>query len=66
MNEEDVVYRLRNVENNEPDRISDLLEEAANEIEELRYKVLDLKKRLKALYRDDDRQANEQQDRGDR
>ena len=46
---EDLVYRLRkraeirrqittrkSVQNNEPDRISDLLEEAANEIERLR------------------------------
>jgi polyhydroxyalkanoate synthesis regulator phasin len=76
---DDLVYRLRkraeirrnittrkSVQNNEPDRISDLLEEAAKEIEELRYKVLDLKKRLKALYHVDDRQVNEQQDRGDR
>lgn len=49
MNEEDLIYRLRkraeirrqistrkSVQNNEPDRIADLLEEAANEIELLR------------------------------
>lgn len=48
MNENDLVYRLRkraeirrnipsrkSVQNNEPDRIADLLEEAANRIEEL-------------------------------
>jgi hypothetical protein len=46
MNEQDLVYRLRkraeirrniphrkSVQNNEPDRIADLLEESANEIE---------------------------------
>lgn len=49
MNENDLVYRLRkraeirrqiptrkSVQENEPDRIADLLEEAANEIERLR------------------------------
>ena len=49
MDEQDLVYRLRkraeirrqistrkSVQENKPDRISDLLEEAANEIEELR------------------------------
>lgn len=47
---DDLVYRLRkraeirrqistrkSVQNNEPDRIADLLEEAANEIERLKY-----------------------------
>lgn len=51
MNEQDLVYRLRkraeirrqiptrkSVQNNEPDRIADLLEEAANEIDRLRGK----------------------------
>lgn len=51
MNENDLVYRLRkraeirrqipsrkSVQNGEPDRIADLLEEAANEIEKLREK----------------------------
>jgi hypothetical protein len=51
MNEQDLVYRLRkraeirrqipsrkSVQNGEPDRIADLLEEAANEIEKLREK----------------------------
>ena len=51
MNESDLVYRLRkraeirrqiptrkSVQNGEPDRIADLLEEAANEIEKLREK----------------------------
>jgi hypothetical protein len=50
MNENDLVYRLRkraeirrsiptrkSVQNNEPDRISDLLEEAAAEISRLRF-----------------------------
>lgn len=49
MNENDIIYRLRkraeirrqipnrkSVQNNGPDRIADLLEEAANEIEKLR------------------------------
>ena len=49
---DDIIYRLRkraeirksitsrkSVQNNEPDRISDLLEEAANEIETLREEV---------------------------
>ena len=49
MNEQDLVYRLRkraeirrqipdrkSVQENKPDRIADLLEEAANEIERLR------------------------------
>lgn len=49
MNENDLVYRLRkraeirrqipsrkSVQNGEPDRIADLLEEAANEIERLK------------------------------
>ena len=49
MNEDDLVYRLRkraeirrqiptrkSVQENKPDRIADLLEEAANEIERLR------------------------------
>jgi len=49
MNDQDIVYRLRkraeirrnipsrkSVQNNEPDRLADLLEEAANEIENLR------------------------------
>ncbi len=49
MNENDIVYRLRkraeirrqiptrkSVQNNEPDRLADLLEEAAAEIEDLR------------------------------
>jgi hypothetical protein len=49
MNEQDLVYRLRkraeirrqipdrkSVQENKPDRIADLLEEAANEIEQLR------------------------------
>lgn len=49
MNEEDIVYRLRmrakirrqitsrkSVQENKPDRIADLLEEAAKEIESLR------------------------------
>lgn len=49
MNEQDLIYRLRkraeirrqipsrkSVQENAPDRISDLLEEAANEIERLR------------------------------
>ena len=49
MNEQDLVYRLRkraeirrqipgrkSVEEGKPDRIADLLEEAANEIEQLR------------------------------
>ncbi len=49
MNENDIVYRLRkraeirrqipdrkSVQENKPDRIADLLEEAANEIERLR------------------------------
>ena len=49
MNEQDLVYRLRkraeirrqiptrkSVQENQPDRIADLLEEAANEIESLR------------------------------
>jgi hypothetical protein len=49
MNEQDLVYRLRkraeirrqiptrkSVQENQPDRIADLLEEAANEIERLR------------------------------
>lgn len=49
-NENDIVYRLRkrseirrqistrkSVQNGEPDRISDLLEEAASEIESLRH-----------------------------
>lgn len=49
INENDLVYRLRkraeirrsistrkSVQNNEPDRIADLLEEAANEIDRLR------------------------------
>ena len=49
MNEQDIVYRLRkraeirrqipdrkSVQENKPDRIADLLEEAANEIERLR------------------------------
>jgi hypothetical protein len=62
--EEDLVYRLRkraeirrsiatrkSVQNNEPDRIADLLEEAADEMEKLRYSVLELKKRYKALDR---------------
>lgn len=52
MNESDIVYRLRkraeirrqistrkSVQEGAPDRISDLLEEAANEIEELRIEV---------------------------
>jgi hypothetical protein len=51
MNEEDLIYRLRkraeirrqipsrkSVQENKPDRIADLLEEAANEIEKLREK----------------------------
>lgn len=51
MSENDLVYRLRkraeirrqipsrkSVQNGEPDRIADLLEEAANEIERLREK----------------------------
>ena len=49
MNDQDIVYRLRkraeirrqipdrkSVQENKPDRIADLLEEAANEIERLR------------------------------
>lgn len=49
MNEQDIVYRLRkraeirrqipdrkSVQENKPDRIADLLEEAANEIDRLR------------------------------
>jgi len=49
MNDQDIVYRLRkraeirrnipsrkSVQNNEPDRLADLLEETANEIENLR------------------------------
>jgi len=43
MNENDIVYRLRkraeirrSIPRGEPDRISDILEEAANEIEQLR------------------------------
>ena len=52
MNEQDIVYRLRkraeirrqiptrkSVQENAPDRIADLLEEAANEIEKLRDNV---------------------------
>lgn len=52
MNEQDLVYRLRerarirrqipgrkSVQENKPDRIADLLEEAANEIEQLRQKA---------------------------
>ena len=52
MNENDIVYRLRkraeirrqiptrkSVQENQPDRIADLLEEAANEIEILREKA---------------------------
>jgi hypothetical protein len=55
-NEEDLVYRLRkraeirrqilgrkSVEEGKPDRISDLLEEAANEIEILRRWAVELK-----------------------
>mgnify|MGYP003506449208 CR=1 FL=1 len=51
MDEDDIVYRLlkraeirrqipnrKSVQNNEPDRIADLLEEAANTITELRNK----------------------------
>ena len=52
---EDLVYRLRkraeirrqittrkSVQNNEPDRIADLLEEAANEIESLQSDITEL------------------------
>ena len=52
--ESDIVYRLRkraeirrqissrkSVQEGKPDRISDLLEEAANEIERLRFEVID-------------------------
>jgi surfactin synthase thioesterase subunit len=52
MNEQDLVYRLRerarirrqipgrkSVQENKPDRIADLLEEAAHEIEQLRQKA---------------------------
>jgi hypothetical protein len=46
-------------------KLQALLDLIIKENEELRYKVLDLKKRLKALYQDDDRQTNQQQDRGD-
>jgi hypothetical protein len=55
MNENDIVYRLRkraeirrqiptrkSVQENQPDRIADLLEEAANEIERLRDKELEI------------------------
>lgn len=55
MNQEDLVYRLRkrseirrsiitrkSVIEGQPDRISDLLDEAANEIETLRQKLNDL------------------------
>ena len=55
MNQEDLVYRLRkrseirrsivirkSVIEGQPDRIADLLEEAANEIETLRQKLNDL------------------------
>lgn len=38
--EDDIVYRLRkSVQQNEPDRITNLLEDAAKEIEELRLVV---------------------------
>jgi hypothetical protein len=53
MNEQDLVYRLRkraeirrqipgrkSVEEGKPDRIADILEEAANEIEKLRNEIL--------------------------
>jgi hypothetical protein len=53
MNEQDLVYRLRkraeirrqipgrkSVEEGKPDRIADILEEAANEIERLREEIL--------------------------
>jgi hypothetical protein len=53
MNEQDLVYRLRkraeirrqipgrkSVEEGKPDRIADILEEAANEIEQLREEIL--------------------------
>jgi hypothetical protein len=53
MNETDIVYRLRkraeirrqipgrkSVEEGTPDRIADILEEAANEIEELRREIM--------------------------
>jgi hypothetical protein len=53
MNETDLVYRLRkraeirrqipgrkSVEEGAPDRIADILEEAANEIEELRREIM--------------------------
>jgi hypothetical protein len=53
MNETDLVYRLRkraeirrqipgrkSVEEGTPDRIADILEEAANEIEELRREIM--------------------------
>ncbi len=52
MNDEDIVFRLlkraeirrqipnrKSVQNNEPDRIADILEEAANTITELRWKL---------------------------
>ena len=54
MNEQDLIYRLRkraeirrqistrkSVQEGKPDRISDLLEEAANEIERLRSRVIE-------------------------
>lgn len=55
MEKEDLVYRLRkraeirrqipnrkSVQENQPDRIADLLEEAANEIEKLKSQVMKL------------------------
>lgn len=41
----------KSVQNNEADRIADLLEEAANELEEKNYRILELTKRYKALSR---------------
>ena len=62
-NEQDLIYRLRkraeirkqissrkSVQNNEPDRISDLLVEAANEIETLREEVKKYEKHIAIRY----------------
>lgn len=62
MSEEDIVYRLKkraeirrqipdrkSVQNNEPDRIADLLEEAAVEIERLRQGI-DVNMRQRSSY----------------
>lgn len=64
MQQEDLIYRLRkraeirrqiktrkSVQNNEPDRISDLLEEAANEIEKQNKSIEVLSKEIEDLER---------------